>query len=260
MFLRGTVEGGDFVRVGEHSIYFETHGAGEPLLLIHGLAGSGLWWARNVQRLAEHRRVYLVDLPGFGRSRSARGIPLIECATFLTRWMDALNIQRASMIGHSMGGGIAAGLAADYPERVDRLILVNAAALPTDRLGLLIRIGSGRAITSLSPSFLPLLAADSLRAGSASLLGGARDVLSADIQGKLAEIRAPTLVVWGKSDRLLPVSLGHDLSAAIPDARLHVIERAGHNPMWDRPSEFDAAALRFLDEPPTTTRARDDPV
>jgi pimeloyl-ACP methyl ester carboxylesterase len=260
--MRGTstsreddTSGGTYVRVGQHSIYYEARGSGDPLLLIHGLSGSGRWWARNVDSLSERHRVYVVDLAGFGRSRSAPRIRLHDTAAFLRRWMDAVQIERASIVGHSMGGAIAATLAADHPDRVDRLIAVNAAALMANRRDLVFRFGSGRVIASLSPSFLPVLMADSLRAGPFSLLGAARDVLNADLRTKLGQISVPTLVVWGANDRLLPVTLGQQLSQAIPDARLTVIPRAGHNPMWDQPEAFNTTVINFLAESPVVSAA-----
>lgn len=237
---------GRYVQVGDSSIYYETSGSGEPLLLIHGLSGSGRWWARNVAALGKSHRLYIVDLAGFGRSRSARPLPLTDTADFLTRCMDELGIERASIIGHSMGGAIAASLAADHHDRVDRLVLVNAAALPSRRRDLVLRFGSGQIIASLSPSFWPLLVTDGLRARPSSLLSAARDLLGADIRAKLDGITAPTLVVWGSNDRLLPLALGHQLTQAIPDARLRVIDGAGHNPMWDRSDQFNHATLDFL--------------
>jgi pimeloyl-ACP methyl ester carboxylesterase len=246
---------GKYAQVGASPIYYEARGNGDPLLLIHGLSGSGRWWGRNITALAERHRIYIVDLAGFGRSRSARRVPLNACARFLRDWMDTLNIERAAIMGHSMGGAIAAGLAADYPERVHQLVLVNAAALPANRMDLVLRFGSGRALASLAPSFLPTLVADGFRAGPRSVMGAARELVATDIRAKLGRIAAPTLVVWGANDRLLPPALGRQLSKAIPGARLHIIQGAGHNPMWDRPAEYNEAALGFLIDSPLTLSA-----
>jgi len=239
-----------FAPAGDIPVYYEERGAGDPLILIHGLSASGRWWTRNISALAEHHRVYVVDLAGFGRSRAAQRPALGETGAFLERWMDSLNIERASLVGHSMGGAIAARLAADFPARVDRLVLVNAAALPLSRSGMVLRFGLGGVFRSVSPAFLPVVVADGWRAGPVSVIGAARDLLQADIRAKLSQIEAPTLVIWGERDRILPLALGEQLSTAIPDARLHVIRGAGHNPMWDRSAEFNEAALDFLAQKP----------
>ena len=237
---------GRFATVSDVPVYYEELGDGEPLVLIHGLSASGRWWSRNSAALAEHYRVIIVDLAGFGRNRAVPRIALGESGNFLERLIDALHIDSASFVGHSMGGAIAARLAADAPERVNRLVLVNAAALPLSRVAMAARVGLGGVLTSVSPMFLPVVVADGWRAGPISVIGAARDLFHADIRTKLRQITASTLVVWGARDRLLPLTLGQELAAAIPDSRLHVIQGAGHNPMWDRPTEFNQATLNFL--------------
>ena len=251
MRFRGVVGGsvnGHYAQVGNISVYYEVKGAGEPLMLIHGLSGSGRWWSRNVAALAEHYRVHVVDLAGFGRSRSAPRVALEASGEFLTRLMDVLEIEQASIVGHSMGGLFAASLAADAPARVNRLMLVNAAVLPLRRTGMALRFGTGQAATSVSASFLPVVLSDGLRAGPMSLIGAARDLLQADARAKLNKIAAPTLVIWGAGDRLLPVQLGEEIRASIQLARLQVVHGAGHNPMWDQPVVFNQAILSFMAE------------
>jgi pimeloyl-ACP methyl ester carboxylesterase len=240
---------GRYAQVGDVSVYYEETGTGEPLVLVHGLSGSGRWWAKNVSALAERYRVYVVDLAGFGRSRAARRVALENSGVFLGRWMSSVGIERASIVGHSMGGLIAASLAADDPERVDRLALVNAAALPISRANVVLRFGLARELISLPPAFLPVMLTDGLRAGPVSVMGAARDLLHTDIRSKLNEVTSPTLIVWGARDQLLPLELGVQLSAAVPDARLHAIPNAGHNPMWDQPADFNRVILDFLSEP-----------
>src|SRR5918992_1428287 len=124
-----------YVQVGSSTMYAEISGSGQPLILVHGLGGSTRWWARNVPALARSCRMYVLDLLGFGRSRGQRFV-LRDAAGLLVHWMDQLGLARASIVGHSMGGFIAAYIAAQFPERVERLVLVDAAALPLERLDL----------------------------------------------------------------------------------------------------------------------------
>src|SRR5581483_1554615 len=112
------------IAVGPATIAYEVAGSGPPVVLLHGLSGSSRWWRRNIGALAPHRRVYIVDLIGFGASRGQARFVLAEAAGTLMRWLDLLGLARASLVGHSMGGLIAAELAADAPDRVDRLVLV----------------------------------------------------------------------------------------------------------------------------------------
>ena len=233
-------------QVGAVPISYQVFGAGPPVVLVHGLSGSGRWWARNVEPLARWFRVYVVDLIGFGRSRDRHTFVLSEAAAYLTRWMDQLDIERASVVGHSMGGFIAADLAANFPDKVDKLVLVDAAALPFERGYAQHVLGLAWALRHMPVGFLPILFTDAWRAGPVTIWKAARELLGSDIRPKLAHIRAPTLVVWGEHDSLVPLDLGKRLRACLPGADLVVIESAGHNPMWDRAEAFNRVVVDFL--------------
>src|SRR6476469_2462268 len=118
--------------IGPATIAYGVAGIGPPVVLVHGLSGSSRWWRRNIGALTPYRRVYVIDLIGFGASHARQRFALAEASSYLIRWMDQLELERVSLVGHSMGGLIAAELAADAPDRVDRLVLVDPAALPLD--------------------------------------------------------------------------------------------------------------------------------
>jgi pimeloyl-ACP methyl ester carboxylesterase len=234
---------------GRCTLAYQVLGIGPPLILIHGLAGSGRWWSKNIAAFSRHFRVYVVDLVGFGHSHSGRyeqGFSLGDAADVLIRFMDRVAIRRSSVVGHSMGGHIALVLAADTPDRIDRLVLVDAAALP---------LGRGRpghlmtllvALFRFPLGFLPVLAIDSWRAGVKTIWHAAREVLEADIRPKLGQVTSPTLVIWGERDTIVPVRLGHQLAERLPNASLLIIPGAGHNPMWERAHLFNQTVLGFL--------------
>ena len=236
------------VRVNGYAVRYVVAGEGEPVVLVHGLSGSTRWWSRNVPALAEHYRVYLVNLPGFGTIRrpGRRRFVLAEAASWLLAWMEAVGLESVHLVGHSMGGYLALKIAARRPDSVRKLALVDPAGMPQGRtmlghLGPLLF-----AARYATPAFLPVLARDALYAGPVTLLRAARDLLAEDVRGDLRRVRAPTLLVWGEKDPLIPPSAGGLMRAEIPDSRLLVIEGAGHNPMFDRPQEFDRALLAFL--------------
>src|SRR5829696_7802544 len=141
-------------KIGLATIAYQVAGSGPPVVLVHGLSGSSRWWRRNIGALTPHRRVYVVDLIGFGASRARHPFALAEAAGYLAQLLDQLELARVSLVGHSMGGLIAAELAADAPERVDRLVLVDPAALPLDTHLLTHAFSLLHELRTISPSFL----------------------------------------------------------------------------------------------------------
>lgn len=235
------------VRVGGWPIGYEVAGEGEPVVLVHGLSGSTRWWSRNVPAIAERHRIYLVDLPGFGTMRSLRRLfVLAEAATWLSQWMEAAGLERAHLVGHSMGGYVSVRLAASRPELVRRLVLVAPAGVPAERSMLGHLVPLLLAAHYATPSFMPVLVRDALRMGPMTLWRAARDLLAADVRGDLRNIEAPTLLVWGENDALIPPAVGDLLREEIPNSRLLLLERSGHVPMFDQPQDFNAALLAFL--------------
>jgi pimeloyl-ACP methyl ester carboxylesterase len=235
------------VKVGPLTVHYEVTGEGSAVVLIHGLSGSGRWWAYNVPVLAQRHRVYNVDLVGFGRSRGQR-LVLQEAASWFTEWLQVVGITEAHLVGHSMGGYIATEVAARAPESVGRLVLVDALVLP---------IGPGlvrhtldllRAARHISLRFLPVLLGDALRAGPRTIWRATREVLSADLSNRLGSVQTETLVIWGEKDTLLDVALGCKLAKQMAKAHFVCVKGAGHNPMWDRPQRFNELLLDFLAE------------
>ena len=222
-------------------------GAGEPLVFVHGLSGSTRWWARNAPHLARHYAVYVVNLPGFGQLSWRRSrFVLREAADWLADWLAAVGIERCHLVGHSMGGFIAIGVATRHPTLVRSLALVAPAGVPTGRTF----VGHGIPLIAAglvaAPSFLPTLVFDALRAGPRTLLRAARDLLTEDVRSELRAISQPTLLVWGDRDTLVPPSLAPAMLSELPHGRLALVRGAGHVPMYDRPRAFNEALLNFL--------------
>jgi len=231
---------------GPNKLNFQVSGTGPPLIFIHGLAGSFSWWRKNVDVCREHFQTYAVDLAGFGSSRRLGRFELEASIPLLLAWMDERGIGRAHLVGHSMGGFIAARLAALAPNRVDRLVLVDAAFLSFDPG--LVRQGVGLvgALRQVPRDFFPTLARDSMRAHPLSLLAATHQLLRTDWSHLLSRIEAPTLILWGDRDSVTPLKIGKAIQNAIPRSELVVIERAGHAPMWDQPDIFNRILLDFL--------------
>jgi pimeloyl-ACP methyl ester carboxylesterase len=196
--------------------------------------------------LARQFRVYVIDLIGFGHSRGGQRFVLGEAGACLGKWMAQVGLERASLIGHSMGGLIVLDLAAEAPERVDRLVLVDAATPPLATGYLRQAYGLLRGLQALPVRFLPLLLADAWRAGPRTIVRAGRELLTADFGAKLARIQAPVLLIWGQHDWIVPLEVGEQIRRRLVGAELVVIEGAGHNPMWERPAEFNRLVGTFL--------------
>lgn len=225
-------------------------GEGSPIVLLHGLSGSFDWWVRNAGALASRHAVAGIDLVGFGSHRRFTGSPLPldfdESVALLRRWMDSRVGAPAHVIGHSMGAQLAIHLAATHPALVKSLVLVSSSGLP-------VRLRPGPRLRAMFRppgsllSFLPVLAWDALRAGPTSIGVALGRALRDDVSPLLERLAMPTLIVWGENDPLIPLHYAHLLEESIPGSRLEILSGAGHIPMWDRPEEFNALVLDFLD-------------
>src|SRR5687768_11410363 len=175
-------------KVGPLTVHYEVAGEGPAVVLIHGLSGSGRWWAYNVPALAQQYQVYNVDLIGFGRSRGQR-LVLREAGNWLAEWLQVAEIKRAHLVGHSMGGYIATEVAATAPEAVRRLVLVDALVLPMGPGLVRHALDLAQAIRFVSPNFLPVLVGDALRAGPRTMWQATQEVLSADLSDQLGAVQ-----------------------------------------------------------------------
>ena len=185
--------------------------------------------------------MYLVDLPRLGRHIAAA-----KLAAWLRSWLEAVGLERVDVVGHSLGGLIAAELAAEQSPRIRRLALVSAAGIPCGR-GLFTRsIGLVETLYGVRKQF-PTVAGDAIRTGPFSLLRGIVFVSERDLRRDLASIRVPSLLVWGEQDRLTPTWVAEEWHRALPGSRL-VLLQCGHVPMWEVPDELADCLLAFLDE------------
>ena len=233
--------------VGGRRCRWREAGSGPPLVLVHGLAGSWRWWRTVLPTLAAERSVQLVDLPGFGGLPGVRPFDSDAAVDWLARWSEAAELGPADVVGHSLGGLLCARLAARHPETVRKLVLVAPSGLP-GRTAVGSTVPLLRVLLASRPRFLALLARDAARSGPVTIATAARALLTADVRVDLAAVRAPTLVLLGRNDHLVPVAHGERLAQALPNGRVRVLE-AGHVPMVEQPAEFSQELLGFLAEP-----------
>lgn len=257
------------IRINDVAIRVATGGEGEPVVLLHGWGASHRIWSRVWEQFANRFRVIAPDWPGFGESAKPDGPYTMEWyADQVGPLMDAYRIDSAYVVGHSMGGCISATFALRHPERVRKLVLINAlvqgaTAFPA-RTRLLTLPGIGRVAWWLSSlrAFRKFIAKDftyacpptehmieDLALGSfASMLGTIASMHATDLAPRFAELKVPTLVVNTDRDAtLLPTQL--ELQRSISNVRIDVVPETGHCPMVERPEEFARIVLSFLSAP-----------
>ena len=255
------------LNVNNTGMHYVESGQGSPLLLLHGVGGSHEMWLPIVPDLAKSHRVIAADHRGHGASDKPRGSYTISlfCADWLSL-MDALKVDRAHLVGLSMGGAIAMRLAVEHPGRVRSLVLVDTWAFPhPDFLALLRqrleRLASGdlsayaeaaipqvysEAFIAANPEALAQYRARVAKLNPDSVRSAVEACMTHDMRGRQAEITAPTLVVVGSEDRLTPPYHSKYLARTIPKARLEVILGSGHIPHLERPREFLKLVTEFV--------------
>jgi pimeloyl-ACP methyl ester carboxylesterase len=265
-----------------HRVNFNIAGQGPAVVLIHGVAGRAGQWDQTAQLLAEHHTVIAPDLLGHGDSAKPRGdYSLGAHASGIRDLLIALKVERASVVGHSLGGGIAMQFAYQFPERCERLVLVSSGGLGEEVHPLL------RAATLPGAEFvLPLLAHPRVvdiasvipralgriglrtRVDLEEMARGYQSLSNADAQSAFIHtLRAvidprgqridasdrlylaskmPSLIVWGRRDRIIPVEHARPAHKAMPGSRLELFDEAGHFPHLDDPLRFARTLQAFL--------------
>lgn len=280
-----------FLELHGDRVAYQDEGTGsDALLLIHGMAGSSQAWRSVIPPLSRRYRVVAPDLLGHGQSAKPRGdYSLGAFAVWLRDLLDELGISRATIIGQSLGGGVAMQLVYQHPDYCERLVLISSGGLGPD-VGWTLRMLSAPGAELILPLVAPrqvMSAGNKLRswfstAGIQSPRGAemwsAYSSLS-DGQTRQAFLRTlrsvvdhrgqavsalnrlhltadlPTMVIWGDHDRIIPVEHGYAIHEARPGSRLEVLTGVGHFPHVERPGEVVDLIVDFID----TTRHTDSP-
>jgi pimeloyl-ACP methyl ester carboxylesterase len=256
------------VLVFGQKIQYVEAGTGPTVILLHGLGGSSQVWSFNIGPLAEKFHVVVPDQIGFGKSDK----PLVNYrirtyVDFLDQFCKQLKIERATLVGNSMGGWIAAMFTAQFPDRVDKLVLVDAAGYrppkdfdmstlfglnPTTREGMKVLVGKVFYNKALqSDALIDQSIAVRLAAGDGYTINSITESI---IRGEdflddvVKTIKRPTLLIWGRQDGLVPLAEGEHFNKDIAGSKLIVIDQCGHVPNVEKPGEFNAALLKFLNE------------
>jgi pimeloyl-ACP methyl ester carboxylesterase len=264
----------DMIQLGDWRLHVRATGSNDApaVILIHGFGASLQTWDAWVAGLSRTHRVICFDLPGSGLSLPDPAANYTDARTIelLLALLDRLGLQRASIIGHSIGGRIAWTFAAKHPERIDRLVLVSPDGFASPGfeygkapevpgfLGLMRYVLPKPLLRmSLTPAYAdPKFLSDALvdryddliRAPGArqALLDRMRQTVLVDPRPLLASIQAPTLLVWGERDAMIPLANSAEYLKTLPNARLVAIPTAGHLPQEEAAAASLAAVEAFL--------------
>ncbi len=273
---------GEFVDVGGARLYYYaagTRGAGEPVVFLHGFPTSGHLWGDVVAQMPAGHRLVVADLLGFGRSDppGGRALTLHAHAERIVGLLDILGIDRACIVGHDLGGGVAQSLAVHWPSRVSRLALIDSVAfngwpsrdvriarfllplirhIPTDWLLPVVRADLERgyydtvhATHSIDRYQRPFHSDDG-RAVLLSHVAALDNRETLDLAERLHEISVPTAIIWGSHDPFLPMSLGKRLTHAIRASTIDVLSGARHFTPEEEPREVAEILARLLTTSP----------
>jgi len=268
------------VLVHDQRIAYLDVGAGPPVILIHGFGGSMWQWEQQQHALSQHFRVLTLDLPGAGLSDK----PEIDyrpdqMLDYFVGFMDAVKIPQATLVGNSMGAGLAIGMALAHPTQVVKLILIDG--LPPNVMEKLTSPSVRRALETSAPSWLvsfgnmlfgglmiesvlreivhdPALLTPAVIERSnrnRQLPGLIKPIMTvrenlplweSGFATRVGEITHPTLVIWGEEDRVFPIAVGEELHQTIKGSRFSRIPKAGHIPQWERPDLVNQELITFI--------------
>lgn len=232
-----------------HARHMDHEGSGRPVVLVHGVVVAGRYMMPTARALAEHRPVYIPDLPGFGRSEGPKKpLDVHELGRSLSEWMSAAGLEQADVIGHSFGCQTVSGLAAWWPERVGRLVLLSPVGDPGNRSAASYVWRWMRDCFREPLSVWGSYAGGFVRFGFRRSLGTLGYSVSDEMEWRLPRIQAPTLVVRGELDPIVDASWAERVAGLLPRGRLAVIPGAPHNVNYKTPRELSRLLLAFLED------------
>lgn len=257
-FRRASLSGGPRLHYAEYG-----DSAGRPIVLLHGWPDTWFSYSRLVPLLPGNFRALALDQRGFGDSdRPATGYGIHDFAADVVRFLDTIDVERSIVVGHSFGSFVARQVAAAYPERVERLVLIGtgfSASNPVTREAQAsIRdlsdpvprdfardFQASTAYVPLPEAFFDRIVSESLKLPAHLWREIFDQLLAHDHEAALPRITAPTLLLWGERDALFPREDQTRMLAAIRGARLTTYAETGHCPNWERPDRVAADLVAF---------------
>ncbi len=276
--LKYANEHSKFVTIDGVEVHYREEGKGFPIVLIHGTGSSLHTWNDWTAELQKSYRVIRMDLPAFGITgpNKTNNYSIASYTQFLTKFIDQLGLEKFYLAGNSLGGNIAWNYTAENPDKVHKLILIDASGLPTNKpQPAIFKLAKTPIINTLflaiTPKFLikknleEVYASDTkittklvnryhdmaLRKGNrAAFIARAKTDFKLDAKtnyAKLESVPTPTLLVWGAKDTWIPLDNGKRMDSILPNSKLVVMPNTGHVPMEENPKESLAIVMEFLE-------------
>ncbi len=249
-------------------VHYETFGRGKPVVLLHCWLGSWNYWYSTMEYLAEHKyKTYALDFWGFGDSAKQGSFSVTEYVRMVDQFMERMGLERARVMGHSMGGTVSLSLALAYPQRVSKVAVVGS-PITGSGLAFLLKLSGYRefarllyavpGLLTLSMKLLSLsyakdwrtlydmLKKDLSRTTWESFSASIRDLRLTDLRPRLGELQIPAMGIYGHKDNIVNPKQGELIRKGIKNHVIHYFEKSGHFPMLDERDRFHATILEFL--------------
>ncbi|SEF52330.1 Pimeloyl-ACP methyl ester carboxylesterase [Caloramator fervidus] len=247
-----------FIKIDGLDIYYKKAGSGKKVILLHGWGGRADSFLPVFNYLSTKFEVYAIDFPGFGLSSlPPKPWGVLDYTQMLYKFFEKLQIDKASLVGHSFGGRVSIMFSSLYPERVEKVVLVDSAGVLPKRtwryylkvykfklLKKLYLLFNGNNKEAVEKFYRKYGSKDYKNAGP--LRETLVKVVNEDLRGYLPKIKAPTLLVWGEKDEDTPLYMAKIMENEIPNASLVVFKEAGHFSYLDNINEFNAIVSNFL--------------
>lgn len=266
-------EQSQFININGLEVHYRIEGQGPDLVLVHGTAASLHTWDKWTELLKDQFRIIRFDLPAFGLTgpSAERDYSIQAYSAFVHQFVNAIELDTFSMAGNSLGGGIAWAYAATHPEKVEKLVLIDATGIPDDKgdppvfkmarnpiLGTLFEFLTPKSFikknmkevyfddSKVDEEIVTRYHDMALREGNRIAFRDRAHVVNPDRTDDLAKIMSPTLIIWGEEDEWIPVSSAYVFQEKIQEAELAIMEDMGHLPMEEDPETSAAIAREFL--------------
>jgi len=247
-------------------VHYQVYGRGRPVILLHGWLGSWALWRQTIEDLGKDYRTYAIDFFGFGESRSQQ-VSVDLYVELVNQFMHRLGISKAALVGHSMGGTVALGVAAHYPERVANVTVISSPIVGSS-LNVFLKLSGYRYIAKLSYTVplakdlliytltrfggpngaqtYPMVREDAAKVKADAFFQSIGTLAQADLTPDLPRLTMPILGMYGRRDLIVDPGQGKLLLKYAPTAREEWYENAGHFPMMDEPERFRTVLRAFL--------------